>query len=131
MAIQAELGATGAQFADALGISEAAVKKYRSGENPVSESRINAARLLLMEHCLSGGMKVERDIVRLVRVALDAHNETHELIHDPAGYKFQLGEIEISYRTGFIMVSCDNEKNRLAKTLRHMAEGWKMGQVGR
>ena len=129
--IQETLKMTAAQFAEALGMSEISVKKYRSGENQVPESRLNAARLLLMEHQLTGGMKIERDIVRLVRLALDMHNETLELIHDPERYKFQLGEIEISYRTGFIAVSCSNEKNRLAKTLRAMAQGWKMGQVGR
>ena len=129
--IQADLALTNAAFAEKLAISEITLKKYRTGEIPVSDARLSTARLLKLENDLAGAMKIERDIVKMVRIASAEDKQPVELIHEPAEYRFRCGEIELSYRTGFIEVRCENRKTKLAETLRSMAEGWKIGELGR
>ncbi len=129
--IQAALALTNAAFAEKLAISEITLKKYRTREIPVSDARLSTARLLKLENDLAGAMKIERDIVKMVRIASTEDKQPVELIHEPEKYRFRCGEIELSYRTGFIEVRCENRKNKLAETLRSMAEGWKIGELGR
>ena len=129
--IQADLALTNAAFAEKLAISEITLKKYRTGEIPVSDARLSTARLLKLENDLAGAMKIERDIVKMVRIASAGDKQPVELIHEPEKYRFVCGEIELNYRSGFIEVRCENRKNKLAEALRCMAEGWKIGELGR